>query len=111
MLSRGDATRRKDGICREKIQPKVFGIPSGITGVFDGDGIGRIVFAIQESGQAENPVAVGAGWIATEGNRKQFQSAFLLFERKALNSPEDLVLTELSGEDCARCGNRIRKPE
>jgi hypothetical protein len=70
-----------------------------------------IVLAIQESRQAEDAVAVCAGGIAAKGNREQFQGAFLLFESKAVNPPEDLVLTERSREDCVRWGNRIGSPE
>src|SRR4029077_8508116 len=95
----------------QNIQPEVIGIPSGNAGVFNGDGIRRIVLAIQESGKAENPIAVRAGGIAAKGNRKQFQRAFLLFKSEAVNSPEDLVLTERCREDCIRRGNRIRGAE
>ncbi len=111
MLSRCDCTGRKDGIGGQNIQPEVIGIPGGIAGVFDRDGIRRIVLAIQESGEAENPVAVGASGIAAKGNGKQFQRAFLLFESEAFNSPEDLILTERCREDRIRRGNRIRGPE
>src|SRR5271155_130703 len=67
----------------------------------------RIVLAIQESRQAENPIAVRAGGIAAKGNGKQFQGAFLLFESESVNSPKDLVLTERCREDRVRRGNCI----
>src|SRR4029077_14768780 len=95
----------------QNIQPEVIGIPSGNAGVFNGDGIRRIVLAIQESGKAENAIAVRASGIAAQGNRKQFQRAFLLFKTEAVNSPEDLVLTEGCREDRIRRGNRIRGAE
>src|SRR5208282_2440624 len=101
----------QQGIRRKDIQPEVIGIPSGIAGVFDGDGIRRIVLAIQESRQAENPIAVRAGGIAAKRNRKQFQRAFLLFESKAIHAPENLVLAKRCGEDRIRRGNRIRGAE
>jgi hypothetical protein len=78
MLSRWYWAGRKQGIRRWNIQPEVIGIPSGIDGVFDGDGMRRIVLAIQESGQAEDAVAVGTSGIATKGNGKQFQRAFFV---------------------------------
>jgi hypothetical protein len=70
----------KGRIRRQNVQPEVIDIPSGIAGVFDGDGIRRIVLAIQESRQAKHAVAVRAGGIAAKGDGKQFQGAFLLFE-------------------------------
>src|SRR5208337_4489711 len=48
---------------------------------------------------------------AAKSNRKQFQGAFLLFESEAVNSPEDLVLTERCREDCIWRGNRVGGPE
>ena len=46
--------------------------------------------------------------IAAEASGKQFWGAFLLFEGKAVDSPEDLVFTEQYREDCIRRGNRVR---
>src|SRR5208283_5981973 len=102
---------RKDRISRQNVQPEVIGIPSGIAGVFDGDGIRRIVLAIHESRQAENPVTVRASGIPAKGNRKQFQGAFVLFKSEAVNSPKDLILAERCREDSIRRGNRIRGAE
>ena len=71
----------------------------------------RVVLAIKESGQAENPIAVRAGGIAAKGNGKQFQGAFLLLESETFHSPENLVLTEGCREDDIRRWNRIGRPE
>ena len=111
LLPRCDCAGRKDGVGGQNIQPEIIGIPGGIAGVFDRHRIRGIVLAIEESGQAENPVAVGTSGIAAKGNGKQFQGAFLLFESEAVNSPKDLVFTERCREDCIRRGNRIGGPE
>ena len=98
---------QRQGICRRNIQPKVTEIRSRIARVLDGDGIRRIVFAIPESRQAEDPFAVRAGGISTKGNRKQFEGAFLLLESETVNAPEDLISAERCREDRGRRGNCI----
>jgi hypothetical protein len=102
---------QSQGTCRRNIQPTVTWIRSRIARVFDGDGIRRIVLAIPESRQAEDPVAVHAGGISAKGNRKQFEGAFLLLEGETVNTAEDLIFVERSREDCGRRGNYIGGPE
>ena len=75
-------------------RPTAIGIPSGIARVFDGKWIRRIVLAIRQSLQLENPVAAGAIEIATENDGAQFKRAFLVREGKADNAPEELIFAE-----------------
>jgi hypothetical protein len=102
---------QRQRICRRNIQPKVTWIRSRIARVFDGDGIRRIVLAIPQSRQAEDPVAVHAAGISAKGNRKQFEDAFLLLESEAVNAAEDLIFAERSREDCGRRGNCMEGQE
>jgi hypothetical protein len=103
--------RYKGGIRRQNIEPEVFAVPSGIAGVFDVDATRRIVFAIEESRKAENPVAVRATEIAAKGDGQEFQGAFLLFESEAVNPPTDLVLTERCRKNRIWRGNSLGGPE
>jgi len=102
---------QRQGICRRNIQPKVTWIRSRIAWVFDGDGIRRIVLAIPESRQAEDPVAVRAIGSAYDGDGEQFEGAFLPPESETVNAAEDLIFTEQCREDCGRRGNCIGGPE
>ena len=61
---------------------------------FDGKWIRRIVLAIRQSLQVENPVAAGATEIAAENDHAQFKRAFLARKDKAHNAPEDLIFAE-----------------
>ena len=74
-------------------------------------GYGGSYLQFRSPGQAEKPVAVGASGIAAEGDRKQFQRAFLLLKSEAIHAPEDLIFAERCREDCVRRWNRIRGPE
>jgi hypothetical protein len=67
--------------------------------VFDGKWIRRIVLAIRQSLQLENPVAASAIEIAAENDGAQFKRAFLVREGKADNAPEELIFAEGCRED------------
>ena len=69
---------------RRHVEPKVVGSPDGIAGIFDRDEVRGIVLAIQESGDAKHPVAVGASGIAAEGDGEQLERLFLLRRSRSL---------------------------
>ncbi len=75
--------------------------------MFDGKWIRRIVLAIRQSLQLENPVAAGAIEIAAENDGAQFKRAFLVRKDKAHNAPEDLIFAERCREDRGWRGNSI----
>jgi hypothetical protein len=63
-----------------------------IAGVFDRDEVRGIVLAVAESGHTENPVAVGASGVATEGDGEQLERVLLLVEVEAFDPPKHLIL-------------------
>jgi len=70
--------------------------------------VSGIVLAIQEAGDAENPVAVGAGGIATEGNGEQLERLFLTRKVESIDHPEHLVFARRGEEDDTRHWHGIR---
>jgi hypothetical protein len=72
MLSRCECARRKDGIRGRNVEPEVIEIPSRIAAIFDRHVICRIVLGIRESHEPENPIAVGASGIISDGDGEQF---------------------------------------
>jgi hypothetical protein len=82
-------------------------MPGEISRVFDRDGIRRIVLTVHEAGQPEDPITVRTGRIAAEGNRKQLESTFLVFDSEAFNSPEHLVFAKRCRKDRSGRRNRI----
>ena len=93
------------------IEPEVSGSPDGIVGIFDRDAVGRIVLAIQESGDAEDPVAVGASGIAAEFDGEQLERLFLTLKVEAIDPPEHLVFAGRCREDRRRRWDGIGGPE
>jgi hypothetical protein len=83
-----DSARRERG----NVDTKVAQIPGGIARVFDGNAVGRRILLIQESGDAEDAVAIGASEIAAEGNGEELEGRFLLLEIEAIDAPKRLVL-------------------
>jgi hypothetical protein len=111
MLSRCNCPVRKDGTRCGNVRPDAIGIPSEIGGVFDSDGIPRIALVVQEPWRAYNSVEIGARAISAVGDGEQFKSAFLLFESKTVNSPEDPTFAERSRDECSQRGYCLGNPE
>src|ERR1700733_13637770 len=99
------------GINETAIEPEVGGSPDGIAGIFDRDAVRWIILAIQETGQPENAVAVGASGIAAEGDGEQLEGAFLRSEVEAFDSPKYLILSGGCGENDARSRHGIGDAE
>ena len=102
---------REHGIGGCVLEMKGVGIVVRIAGVFDGDRMGRRILPIEESGQPENPVAVGASRIATKGEGEALECCFLALEVEAFDSPENLILAGRCGEDRRWCRDGIRGAE
>src|ERR1700761_155887 len=92
MVAWRDGMVEEHAIDRARIQPKVMGSPDGIVGILDGNSMCWIVFAIQETGDAKDTVAIGASRIAAEGNGEQFKRLFLTHRVESFDPPEDLIL-------------------
>jgi hypothetical protein len=73
--------------------------------------VSGIVFAVAESGHSENSVSVGASGVATEGDGKQLQRAFLLVEVEAFDPPKHLILVRRCREDHGRNRYVFRLPK
>ncbi len=93
---------KEHGIHRARIQPEVVGSPDGIVGIFDRDTVGWIVFAIEETGNAQDTVAIGASGIAAEGNGEQLERLFLTRKVEAFDPPKRLIFAGRCGENRGR---------
>jgi hypothetical protein len=93
-----DSAERERGI----VEMKVARIPDAVAGVFDGDAVRRRILLIEETGDAEDAIAVRASGIAAKGNGEQLECRFLLLEIEAFDLPKSLVLAERCGEDRSR---------
>jgi hypothetical protein len=74
-LPRNSVHRERDR-CQRNIEMKVTRIRDRITGVFDRDRMDRRILAIQETGDTENPIAVGASGIAADGKNELLERGF-----------------------------------
>ncbi len=69
------------------------------------------ILAIQESGDAEDAVAVGASGIAAEGDSEQLERGLLTFGVEAIDALEHLVLIGRCRQNRRGWRNGIGRPE
>lgn len=93
------------------VKLEVIGSPDGIIGIFDRDFVGRIVLAIQETGDAKDTVAVGASRIGAEGKGEQLERLFLTRKVKAFDAPKHLIFAGRSRQNRGRRRYGNRCPE
>ena len=111
LLPGADGMVEKHGINRASVQPKVVGSPDGIIGIIDRDAVGGIVLPIEETGDAQDAVAIGAGGVAAEGNGEQLERLFLPRKVEPFDAPKYLILTGRRGENRGRWRHQFRCPE
>src|ERR1700748_336825 len=83
----------------------------GIRGIFDRDEVRGRILAVVETGDAKDPVAIGAGKIAAEGGCDLFEHESLAGEVEAFDAPEHLVLAGRCREDGGSWRHAIRCPK
>src|SRR5579871_3200087 len=93
----------------ELFEPEIRRFPRWKIPVFDRHRVCGRILPIEEAGDAEYPVAIGAGRIATEGNGELLESHLLRLKIEAFDAPEDLVLARRSSEDSGSRRHRIRR--
>ena len=85
LLPRWDGVLEEHRVPRRNVESEVIWSPDRIAGIFSRDSVRWIVLAIQETGDAEHPVAIGAGGIAAEGDGEPLERQFLLCKVEAFH--------------------------
>src|SRR5208337_4587397 len=110
-LLRCVSAEREHGRDFEILKPKIGWTVDRIGWVFDCDRMRRRILPVEETGDAQHPVTVGASGIAAEGLGDQLERLFLALEVEASDSPESLVFARRSRDDSGRRGNQIGCPQ